>query len=285
MPRVLVDILETLAATDRPIWLWDPERARIVWANPAALAFFDERSAAELAERSFGPEEPFVAAARAAAESEAPVVLSVSIFGSRSPGPIRCRLSPHLLPNQREGLMVEVEPYRLPAPEPLSAQLGQALTDLGLPVLIADTAGAVRFANEAARALFPVAPESLKTLLGEATASRLIETLNAGGRFSRAQPLPTRFGLRRHRVEALRLREPRTGEGLALVTLRDLADRLALEELESARRARLDDFLAAAADFTWECDDKGRLTSIGQGFLRLTGLMAAQVDRQALERA
>jgi PAS domain S-box-containing protein len=276
-----VDILETLAAVDRPIWLWDPERARIVWANGAALALFDERSAAELAERGFGPEEPFVAAARAAAESAVPVILSVSIFGSRSPGPIRCRLSPHVLPNQREGLMVEVEPHRLPAPDPLSGQLGQALMLLGLPVLIADTHGKVRFANEAAAALFPVPPRDLKALLGEAAATRLAETLNAGGRFSRAQPLPTRFGLRRHRVEAMRLRESRSGEGLTLVTLRDLADRLALEELETARRARLDDFLAAAADFIWECDGKGRLTSISQGFQRLTGFIAAQVTGRA----
>lgn len=277
MPRALVDILERLAAIDRPVWLWDAERARIVWANPAALALFDEQSAAELAERSFGPEEPFVAAARAAADGEMPVTLNVSLFGSRSPGPTRCRLSPHVLPDQREGLMVEVEPYRLPSLDSRSAQLGHALTVLGLPVLIADAGGVIRFANDAAVALFPVPPQSLTSFLGEAMASRLIESVNAGARFSRPQPLPTRFGLRRHRVEALRLREPRTGEGLVLVTLRDLADRLALEELETARRARLDDFLAAAADFAWECDEKGRLTSIGQGFLRLTGLLAAQV--------
>lgn len=273
----LVEILETLEAVSRPIWLWDPERARIVWANLAALAFFDERSAAELTERSFGPDEPFVAAARVAASAKQPVTLHVSFFGSRRPAPVFCRLSPHVLPDDREGLMVEVEPHRLLFPKPQLAELGQALTLLGLPVVIASKEGAIRFANDAALALSLERPQSLEALIGEAAASWLSETLDAGGRFSRVVALSTRLGIRRHRIEAIRLRDPRTGAGLTLVTLRDLADRLALEQLEAARRVRLDGFLAAAADFTWESDDEGKLKAVSQGFLHLTGLMAAQV--------
>jgi PAS domain S-box-containing protein len=272
-----VDILETLEALEHPVWLWEPERARIVWANPAALVFFDERSVTELAERSFGQDEPFVAAARKAAVTKEPVTISASIFGCRSPGPIRCRLAPHVLPDHREGLMVEVTPNRSLLAKPGAPPLSQALALLSVPVLIAQRSGDISYANEAARALFPAPPRNLIAALGEELASRLVETLDAGGRYSRAVTLATRYGLRRHRVDAMRLRDPGTGEGLTLVCLRDLADRLALEELESARRARLDAFLAAAADFTWECDDQGRLTAIGPGFLRLTGLLAPQV--------
>ena len=52
--------LDELRDVPEAAWLWDPARARIVWANPAGIAFFGGESLFDLLDRPFDLEEPGV---------------------------------------------------------------------------------------------------------------------------------------------------------------------------------------------------------------------------------
>ena len=45
--------LDDLQYVLEPCWLWDAGRARVVWANPAGLDFFNSESLFDLIDRRF----------------------------------------------------------------------------------------------------------------------------------------------------------------------------------------------------------------------------------------
>ena len=53
--------LEDLRQSQDAAWLWDVARARLVWANPPAIAAFDATSVFDLIDRPFAADEPALA--------------------------------------------------------------------------------------------------------------------------------------------------------------------------------------------------------------------------------
>ena len=60
MADVATPTLEDLRNVPEAAWLWDAARARIVWANPAGIAFFGGDSLFDLLDRPFDLLEPGV---------------------------------------------------------------------------------------------------------------------------------------------------------------------------------------------------------------------------------
>ena len=52
--------LDALNRDERAAWLWDTDRRRIVWANPAGLAFWGTDSLFDMLDRVFDASEPGV---------------------------------------------------------------------------------------------------------------------------------------------------------------------------------------------------------------------------------
>ncbi len=269
--------LELLETVDRAVLIWDADRICAVWGNSAAIALFGERSLADLCERHFAQDEPLAVAARKAVAGSLALTERLTLFTARRRGQALCKVQPHALPDGRIGVMIDIEPDQTRLVEPKAAMRSEALAHLPNPILIAKQDGNIVFCNESASTHFGNQRTTLPEILGEEPASDLNNTLAAGAIFSEALDIDTATGSRRYRVEARRFRDPAMGQALALVSFRDIGSQAILQALDTGRRARLDAYLAAAADFTWEADAGGRITAVSPSAAAVTRRMAAQI--------
>ena len=60
-PGVVAPGLDELLVSENPAWLWDGERARIVWANSAGTSWFGAETLFDLLDVVFDETEPGVA--------------------------------------------------------------------------------------------------------------------------------------------------------------------------------------------------------------------------------
>ena len=58
MAEDLAKIAANLEKSGQPLWLWEPKRRRIIWANGAGREFWGSQSLFDLAARSFAPQGP-----------------------------------------------------------------------------------------------------------------------------------------------------------------------------------------------------------------------------------
>ncbi len=231
--------LETLAASSRPVWLWDPERRRVVRANRAAVAFFGEESLLDLVERPFDPRESGVAAlgdpalrSAVAGDGEGGGTVLELDFPSVADRPLKVRVAPHPLPDGRTGvLVVALEPL---SPERLGQPglLREVLEAMPLPVVALDAAARPVYANPAARemfddsqlagmsALFDDVHDALKFLERAARAGLAVTTRRAA----------TRTGERDIRITARLADGGGPDERIFTVILEDVTERRLLEK-------------------------------------------------------
>ncbi len=231
--------LETLAASPRPVWLWDPDRRRVVRANRAAVAFFGEESLLDLVERPFDPREPGVAAladpdlrnAGEAAAEKGGAELALD-FPSVADGPLKVRVAPHGLPDGRTGLLVvalePLPPERLGQP----GLLREVLEAMPLPVVALDASARPVYANPAAREMFDDAQLSGMSALFDDVhdALKFLERAARAGLAVTTRHALTRTGERDIRVTA-RLAESGGPDGrIFTVILEDVTERRLLEK-------------------------------------------------------
>ena len=264
-----------------PAWLFDPASERIVAANKAALAFFGESSLFALVERSFAPDSPFLAFAHAVLEDGTAKLKRVPFPESGAGTSEACRLEPVRLPGGAPGLLAELHPWRAQTADPQTIRLAEALLVLPSPVLLARRDGAVVFSNDAATRLLGSSEGNLTARIGFDAARAISEGLAARGHISRAFDIEA-GSIRRCHVEARRLRDPIIGVPLDLILLRDITGLAALETVLGAERKKLRELLALAADFTWECDAAGRVTSVSEGFRATLGLPSEMLAGKSL---
>ena len=229
--------LETLAASPRPVWLWDPDRRRVVRANRAAVAFFGEESLLDLVERPFDPREPGVAALGdpalrdAGAGEEDGTILDLD-FPSVADRPLKVRATPHELPDGRMGVLVasleDLSPERLGQ----SGLLREVLEAMPLPVAAFDASARPVYANPAARemfddsqlagmsALFDDMHDALKFLDRAARAGLAVTTRRAF----------TRTGARDIRITARLAESGAPDDRIFTVILEDVTERRLLEK-------------------------------------------------------
>jgi PAS domain S-box-containing protein len=226
--------LAELMAADRPAWLWDADRCRIVWANAEGVRALGGETLFDLLDQPFDPAEEGMARIRAVVKELAPGEAAVEMLklpGALDEVPLPCSLSIHSLADGRPGLLVVAE--RPAAGEPLPARLlGEMLSALPMGLLLAASDGSTRFVNDWARRI--VEEErlgSLADLLGSAgEADKLVRRTKPSRLVSAIMALPTRYGRREVRVTARPLTlGPAAGDPLLLVLLEDVSDRRALE--------------------------------------------------------
>ena len=251
-----------------PSWLWDPAAGRIVSANRAALVFWDESSVLALAERTFSPDEPFLAIARRVCDASVAETAVLRFFGARMHGPFACRLSPARLAQGGAGVRMALEPAaRQPAPfDAMAHRIMEALERLPIPVLIARASGAVLAANAAAAQAFGATGATLIERLGAAPAQKVQDGLAATGHVSRTIRVEGRGPWH---VEARRQRDPVDGTPLDLVVLRNLTGVIAAEAQLGAWAKKARALLDSAEEALLAVDADGRVQLVNRAATRL----------------
>jgi PAS domain S-box-containing protein len=224
--------LEDLRDLPQPSWLWDSERARIVWANKAAIAFFGGETLFDLLDRLFDPAEPGVenlaALAKRLRRGEIrKVLLHFPSTGALVPFSSHCGL--HTLPDGRTGLLVAGLAETAQSTSQ-SSELAQAFSDLPFPALLLSQ-GTVTFANMTAERLFTAEQRSsISRLMGGADAAHdFLSRVTAAGTLGLTRKLETTFGEREIRLTAKVLAAEKGAETIILLICEDVTDRRALE--------------------------------------------------------
>jgi len=220
-----VSTMETAA-----VWVWDPDRLRIIWANEAGLRFWGERTLLDLVERDFAPFDEAVhdfgdllqaAANRKSGQVKARMVLAPS----GSPIRIDCRANRVALPDNRPGLRVEA----VLAPIGQEAEvdrLREIIERTPTPISLFAEDGTLLMQNVAAHQSFGPGLDSLAERYGDRTIARdALRSLLVNGAYSHAIDVHSSFGCRRHRVTMRRMHDPMTGGLAAIAFFNDIADR------------------------------------------------------------
>ena len=225
--RLTVTGMETLRNLPRPAWLWDPDLRRIVWANPAAVAFFGEDGLLDLVERPFDAREPAVVAMNRAieADSAAGEHRLELLFPALSSEPLEVRLRPHALADGRRGALIEA---LSPVMEHGAGLMRDLLDAMPIPVAAVDAGAGLLYANPAALELF--GEDRLAGLSGlfadEGAARDFLAGAARAGMATRTMEGRTRLGRRDIRLTARLIGEGKDGhERLFTVLLEDVTAR------------------------------------------------------------
>ena len=251
--------LEALSQAPEPAWLWDFERARVVWANGAGCAFWGAATPFELVERRFPTSDPGIARmAEIAGDLRAGdrVHAHLAFSGGAVRRPVEFACHHHKLKDGRPGMLVVASAVPDAAADPATSLPLDLLDALPSPVLVLSERGDVLHGNDAARDLWNrSSPPNLTAVVGDREAAEdLIAEARTAGLASRVMDISTRFGARPHSLNI----EPVPGsddDGMRFILqLDDIGDRRALESELRAHVERLADFAAAASTLTWELD-------------------------------
>ncbi len=274
--------LEALSASDRPAWLWDVERLRVVWANHAGIKFWGGETLFDLIDRRFSARDTGVAKIADVHKSLAPeesVQANFAFAGARGEGMLRCHCSRATLPDGRAGLLLQATQSSSERHEQRERLGAQVLDALPNAVIVVSSAGHVLHGNQGARELWAGRlPETLGVLVGdEELGAELVSEAAGGGVVSDVLRLQTRFGERLHRIYLDAL--PRAdGEELAYAaTFEDVTERRDYERKLRGDVDRLTNFVAAAAAFTWNLDEDLLFQDVSEGFTHLTGVVPAAI--------
>ena len=233
-----------MQASPWPVWLWDSERLRVVWANRPAVEAFCGGTLFDVLDLRFEASEPGVreiARLAGALGAETPASARLALQAFRDGQPFQARLQPHPLPDGRGGILIAARGGD--AADQREALRIAALDALPTPVAVVNREAVIIDANREAVALLgrdgaSIAGQTLAALMGETPAlTRLVQEVARAGIANRVIDAATRYGVRTLRLIARRL----DAEGDAVVvTIDDITERRALErELERARTGEI----------------------------------------------
>lgn len=238
------------------IWIWDPDRLRIIWANEAGMRFWDERSLLDLVERDFAPFDEAVhdfgellhaVMTRESGRVKARMILAPS----GRPVRVDCRAQRVDLPDGRPGLRVEA--VRAPVGDEAEVdRLREIIERTPTAISLFAEDGALLMQNAAAEQSFGSELESLAQRYGDRGIARdALRSLLVNGAHSHAVDLRTVVGVRRHRITMRRMHDPMTGGLAAIVFFTDIADRtgsmMSAAQAEVAEETKLLSSLDAGA--------------------------------------
>lgn len=220
------------------VWVYDPDEARICWANDAALLLWRATSREELYARSMRPipesvQTRFDANFARARAGEA-VWADWTFFPRGEPVRARLQFQAIRLDDGRVGALQQaIVAEEEPAPE--QARGVEALLHTSLMVALVEFSGAVLMCNPAALATFGADADWRGWLVDAGEAAAILREA-AGGEVVRQEVRArTRVGERWHAVEARRLRDVVSGELVVLVQHSDETARRGAEDEASSR--------------------------------------------------
>ena len=229
--------LDELLVSDDPAWLWDGERARIVWANHAGTTWFGTETLFDLLEIVFDEDEPDVAnikklTTRLPRGQSASVQVKFSAAATNQL--LACTCYVHTLADGRSGLLVCADPVSQTANALPAAVQAMALGAFPLPVCVVSGSGDMVFSNDALQTIVPANCDAdfIHDLAGD-----LIEKSYTAGLTSGLKEVETKHGRRDVKIMARPLEKAdRLADSSFLLVLEDVTERRSLERslLEAA---------------------------------------------------
>ncbi|MEI7598510.1 MAG: PAS domain-containing sensor histidine kinase [Aestuariivirga sp.] len=234
MADVATPTLEDLRDVPEAAWLWDAGRARIVWANPAGIAFFGGASLFDLIDRPFDEQEPGVEAmmglSRTLHRGQVETV-DLTFPSAATEGAITCRCMIHALADGRPGVLVVARASGSAEVARADADMAAAFDLLPSAAILVGRDGSFHHLNAAALMLLGANQRgSLAELMGDQPqADALLARIAAAGTVVQHRALAVRIGTRDIRLTARRLNREAEGAAFAMLLLDDVTERRALE--------------------------------------------------------
>jgi PAS domain S-box-containing protein len=251
LTRLEAPTLEDLRTLASPAWLWDGARGRIVWANPAGVAYFSGESLFDLIDRPFDLAEPGVEQITALSKKLSRGQVESALLHFPSSGrtvPLPCRCTIHALADGRAGLLVIAVSSSDAASEIPTEKLALAFDLLPAAAAFMGREGSLHRLNAAARLLLGADQRaSLGALVEDSSlADDLLTRLASTGTVSDVRRLRTKIGQRDIRLTLQKLDTTADPVAFAIVLLDDITERRALERTISNRPQGVKPQLGAA---------------------------------------
>ncbi|MEO3428203.1 ATP-binding protein [Pelagibius sp. CAU 1746] len=224
-----------------PIWIFDVERHAVWWANRRALQFWRAQSLDELLARDFASDSPAVRQRLAQVIAKTPPGEVASdtwtLYPNDTPVTVLLAMTPVTVEDGRDAMLIESSaPLDLHSNEE-ALRLLEATRYTSLMVSTFSLEGRLLSRNPAAIDTFgksnekkDAADNDLDRQLGDPqVAEALRQSVSGGHPFARDLKVRTAQGPRWHQVQAQRGRDPRTGEGVIVVTETDITGRVQAE--------------------------------------------------------
>jgi PAS domain S-box-containing protein len=232
--------LEDLRTLASPAWLWDGARGRIVWANPAGVAYFGGESLFDLIDRPFDLAEPGVEQITALSKKLSRGQVESALLHFPSSGhtvPLPCHCTIHALADGRAGLLVTASSPSDGTNEIPTEKLALAFDLLPTAAAFMGREGSLHRLNAAARLLLGADQRaSLNALVEDSSlAEDLLTRLASTGTVSDVRRLRTKIGQRDIRLTLQKLDTAADPVAFAMVLLDDITERRALERTISNR--------------------------------------------------
>ena len=227
--------MEDLRDVPEAAWLWDGQRARIVWANTEGIAFFGAASMFDLIDRPFDFIEPGVERIVGLSRSLRRGQVETALLHFPSAGataPIACRCMIHALADGRPGVLAVARDAAGVAAQKMSDDILAAFDVLPTAALLVGRDGNIRHLNAAALVLLAAGQRaSLAALLGDADiAEDLLTRLATAGTISFVRSMQARLGARDIRLTARLIHRAGDRDASILILLDDVTERRALEQ-------------------------------------------------------
>ncbi|PZP29375.1 MAG: hypothetical protein DI603_17030 [Roseateles depolymerans] len=233
---------------DVPLWVYDPERRRNLWANAAALRFWHADSAEEFLSRDFTEHGEAVSerlAATSADHAQGRIVREQwTLYPKGAPTPVMLVSRGIRTPERRQVMLFAAD--SLGGDADLSALRGvEALQHTSIRIAVFGLAqGDLLMRNPAAALTFGDTPptsgqtEFTRCFAHPQDAIGILNRVRRGEACRQDVELQTLAGVRWHALDARPMRDPATGDTVMLLNARDIADLKASQAaLEAAREA------------------------------------------------
>lgn len=259
--RLTFSDLPLLDALWTPVWLFDSERARMLWANQAALDLWSASSRTEFLERDFsdmsGAARTRLASLLQQLAAGNQVIDQWTFYPKGQPVTTRVRRTGLVLPDGRLGMLHEAQVIEQPV-DPATLRGVEALNHTYVKMSLFSRDGVPLMRNPAAVRVFgPVGLGGPSDRLAahfvrEDDRRDLVAALDRGETFRRFVEVETNRGRGWHRFDARITTDPVSGEPMVLVNERNVTEHVHAERamMNSARRlARMVEHLPAGAAY------------------------------------
>lgn len=217
------DAFAVLAHLQSAVWVFDIDRARIHWANPAALELWRARDIDSLRARDLGQGMSRSVAERLAQYQQDFLARDArfneqwTLYPAGQPVTVNVRFRGLAIDGGRMAMLCEASRGEAAAPDSLRSV--DALLHTAVMVTLYDERGQALYRNPSARRTVRSVDETLRERLrDELRFQRLREALRATGEVSLTLPVETAQGRRWHELSARACRDPATGASAWLVS-------------------------------------------------------------------
>lgn len=226
---------------DVPMWVYDPEQQRNLWANAAALSFWRAETAEELLSRHFSDlSEPVRErlAVTAADHAQGKIVREQwTLYPKGEPATVMLVSRGIRTPDRRQVMLFAADSLASGVDKSMLRGV-EALQHTSVRIAVFSLRdGTALMRNPAAALTFGERPFSSLFAL-PADAAKVLSTVQAGNSHRADLELATEAGVRWHALDARPMRDPVTGDLVMQLNARDIADLKASQAaLEAAREA------------------------------------------------